>query len=123
MSKTERMELCRQQRRNATAAEAFLWDLVRDRRFLGYKFRRQHPLGNFVADFYCPETRLAIELDGAVHAIQVSRDRARDAVLRSRRVSVLRITNEELLTDPLAALSRIEEAVEMISRKVEGSTP
>lgn len=111
MSRPERLRLCRQLRERQTSAEAFFWELVRDRRLLGRKFRRQHPLGNFVVDFYCPEIRLAVELDGGVHEAQIQRDRARDSFLAMRGVTVLRISNADLMDDPLAALDRIEKAL------------
>ena len=111
MSKTERMQLCRELRRHATSAEDLLWEFVRDRRLLGYKFRRQHPLGNFIVDCYCPQARLAIELDGPVHTLQRERDQARDAFLASRGVTALRITNDDLFADPVAALDRVEAAL------------
>ena len=53
-----------------TDAEARLWHLLRDRRFFGHKFRRQHSVENFILDFYCPEQHLAIELDGGQHGDQ-----------------------------------------------------
>ncbi len=111
MSRLERMQLCRQLRRVGTSAEGYFWEIVRDRRFLGRKFRRQHPLGNFVVDFYCPESLLAVEFDGGVHSAQVERDRARDALLTSRGVTLLRFANDELLLNPLAVLDRVEQTL------------
>ena len=58
------VELARELRKRQTSAEALLWQLLRDRRLLGYKFRRQHQFGDYVTDFYCREAGLAIELDG-----------------------------------------------------------
>ena len=60
----ELLERARALRREATDAERFLWSLLRNRQFLGLKFRRQHPLGGYIVDFYCHEARLGIELDG-----------------------------------------------------------
>ena len=111
MSKSERVELCRKLREHQTSAEGFFWELIRGRRFLGRKFRRQHPLGNFIVDFYCPEARVAIELDGDIHATQRQRDNARDSFLASRGVLVLRILNDDLLRDPLTVLDRVEAAL------------
>jgi len=84
---------------------------VRDRRFEGYKFRRQHPLGRFVADFYCPELRLAIELDGGIHTTQVERDRARDEIVAQHDTRVVRIRNEGFLADPEATLAELSDLV------------
>jgi very-short-patch-repair endonuclease len=64
----------RELRTRQTPAESILWDALRGRRLAGLKFRRQHPIGTFVVDFCCPDRRLAIELDGPVHAEQREHD-------------------------------------------------
>jgi very-short-patch-repair endonuclease len=96
-------------RTEPTGAEAVLWDALRDRRLGGAKFRRQHALGTFVLDFYCPAARLCIEVDGEVHddADQQVRDEARSRVLAAHRIRVLRIRNDAVLTDLGAVLRRI----------------
>lgn len=76
-------EQARQLRREMTPAERVLWDRLRNRRFLGLKFRRQHPLGRFIADFYCAEHRLVIELDGDVHLARREYDQARTNALQN----------------------------------------
>jgi very-short-patch-repair endonuclease len=96
-----------------TPAERHLWDLLRNREFSGLKFRRQHPLGTFIADFYCPKLRVAIELDGAVHDDSETRqrDRQRDELLAGRGVRVLRISNTQLETDPQGTLALLLEVL------------
>ncbi len=106
-----RRALCRELRQKQTPAEQFFWELVRDRRFEGYKFRRQHPLGTFITDFYCPELRLAVELDGGIHATQAERDQARDEILAQQGIRVVRIRNQELLADPEATLARLSDLI------------
>lgn len=88
----------RQLRREATTAESLLWELLRDRRLLGRKFRRQHPIGQFIADFFCDDARLIIEIDGAVHRepTQQERDRLREEILREHGFAILRFTNEQI---------------------------
>ena len=61
------LELARELRKRQTSAETLLWQLLRDRRLLGFKFRRQHQFGNYVTDFYCREAALVIECDGSAH--------------------------------------------------------
>jgi very-short-patch-repair endonuclease len=61
------LDRCRELRRAATDAEGVLWRCLRARRFAGFKFRRQHPCGPFIVDFYCARRRLAVELDGGQH--------------------------------------------------------
>ena len=84
-------------RKNPTPAEKLLWERLRDRKPGGFKFRRQHPLlGRFVVDFYCPEGRLVIELDGGVHRLRVEEDRIRQAELERAGYRVLRFGNDEV---------------------------
>src|SRR5260370_20311655 len=60
-------DLARELRERQTPAEALLWQLLRNRRLLGFKFRRQHQFGDYIADFYCHEARMVIECDGSAH--------------------------------------------------------
>ena len=88
----------RQLRRDSTPAERYAWTLLRNRRMLGLKFRRQHVLEGFIVDFYCPAQRLVLELDGAPHDLpaQAAYDRARRAWLEQLGYRVVRIRNAEL---------------------------
>jgi very-short-patch-repair endonuclease len=74
-----------------------LWEELRGRRLDGLKFRRQHPVGPFVIDFCCAERRLAIELDGAVHASQRDHDAQREAILTAAGYRVMRFPNGAVL--------------------------
>jgi very-short-patch-repair endonuclease len=85
----------RRLRRNATKAEKTLWRLLRDRRLTGFKFRRQVPIGPYIADFVCYEAKLVVELDGSQHA-ESMRDMVRDDELYRRGFRVLRIWNNDL---------------------------
>ena len=88
-------------RRNPTRAEDRLWAWLRNRRFDGHKFRRQHPVGRYIVDFYCPRRKLAIELDGlqhdAVWMIDYENERTRE--LQSRGIAIVRIPNDLLIRD------------------------
>jgi len=86
----------RQLRRNSTDVEMKLWQKLRNRQ-LGVDFRRQHPAGPFVLDFYAPALRLAIECDGGQHAQAEAKDRQRDAWLAERGVIVLRFWNSDVV--------------------------
>lgn len=96
------IERARKLRQDATAAEDAAWRLLRNRVKLGTKFRRQHPIGSYVVDFYCAERRLAIELDGSVHSqpSQLRKDEEKEQFLRRAGVRVLRISNGWVLEDP-----------------------
>ena len=93
-----RRDVPRHLRRKQTAAERIAWSLLRRRRMLGLKFRRQHPVAGFVLDFYCAELRLAIELDGCVHddPQQRARDAERTRRLEALRIQVVRIPNSRV---------------------------
>lgn len=86
---------------------------------MGLKFRRQHPLKNFVADFYCSEKGLVIEVDGSVHSKEMAKDydEARTKELESMDVTVLRFTNTEVETSMPAVLNRIKESVTTTNKK------
>jgi very-short-patch-repair endonuclease len=104
-----KLEAARRLRREATPAEAVLWEALRGRRLNGLKFRRQQPLLGFVTDFYCEELNLAIELDGSVHHSTDAKahDSEREAVLKGAGIKVLRFTNEAVLKDLTAVLKSI----------------
>ena len=104
-------EQARQLRREMTPAERVLWDRLRNRRFLGLKFRRQHPLGRFIADFYCAEHRLVIELDGGVHLARREYDQARTNALQNYGYRVLRFSNDAVLQCLDEVLATIAAAV------------
>jgi very-short-patch-repair endonuclease len=101
--------MARELRKRATPPEQLLWELLRNRRLSGLKFRRQHPLGGFVADFYCAAAQLIIELDGAVHQepTQQERDRVRQQVLQMYGIACLRFTNREVFQHTEQVLQRI----------------
>jgi very-short-patch-repair endonuclease len=100
-------------RRQTTDAEATIWRYLRDRRFDGFKFRRQHACGPYILDFFCPERRLAIELDGGQHfepAVQQN-DQRRTAFLRARGIWVLRFNNDQVFLETDAVLEAIARAL------------
>ncbi|MFL6851874.1 MAG: endonuclease domain-containing protein [Sphingomicrobium sp.] len=88
--------------------EVRLWALLR-RSPGGVRFRRQHPIGPYVADFYCPAAKLVIEIDGMIHdqPKSVVRDRARDDYLRLLGLDVIRIRAAEVLADPVTIADRL----------------
>ena len=90
----------RRGRRDPTLPEAIFWRMLRDRRLEGLKFRRQLPLGPYIADFACPAIRLILELDGGVHVLRAERDATRDAWLTAKGWTVMRFANEAVLTNP-----------------------
>ena len=95
-----------------------MWKYVRDRRFLGLKFRRQHPFGNYILDCFCEELNLVIELDGAPHmgAPMQELDAARTRFMQSRGLTVIRVENDEFLRETREVFDRIERLVLSLRR-------
>jgi very-short-patch-repair endonuclease len=102
--------MARALRRKASATERLLWDLLRDRRLDGLKFRRQVPVGPYVADFLCHRHRLIIEADGPFHE-NAKGDAARDAWLQLQGYRVLRFSNSAIQNDRYAVLDAVLQAV------------
>lgn len=101
----------RELRKNQTVYEARLWKYLRNRKLHGFKFRRQHPLGPFIADFYCVEVRLVVELDGGYHYSddQQEYDQHRDQYMKDANIRVLRIQNDELNKNIHQVLKKITD--------------
>lgn len=108
--KTEKLERAQDMRRRMTPAETRLWQRLRAGRLDGYHFRRQQVIGPFIADFYCHQVDLVVEVDGSVHQNQVEYDLARDRYLQERGLHVLRFTNQAVERNLEAVLSEILEA-------------
>jgi len=110
----ELFERARKLRQVETNAEKILWERLRNRKLKGFKFRRQHPIAYFIADFYCHEARLVIEIDGGVHNIHPQKecDEDRTAILQSFGIKVVRFTNKE-----------IERALESVLKKIADILP
>jgi len=89
-----------------TQPERTLWALLR-RNELGWHFRRQHPVGPYILDFYCAAAKLAVEVDGPVHQEQTDRDRRRTAWLEQEGFRVIRFSSEEVEARPAAVLATI----------------
>jgi adenine-specific DNA methylase/very-short-patch-repair endonuclease len=106
------LQRARELRRQQTPTESILWECLRDRRLLSAKFRRQHNIGQYIADFYCHDARLVIELDGAVHQTQQDRDIDRDEWMQANGFRVLRFTNPE-----------VEENLEIVLEAIAANLP
>ena len=100
-------ERARQLRRPLTPAEVILWRELRGRRLGGFKFRRQQPIGPYIADFFCPAAKLVVELDGETHLGREEKDAARQAYLESLGYRVLRFWNPDVYDE----LEAVREAI------------
>jgi very-short-patch-repair endonuclease len=108
------LKFARELRGSHTDAENLLWMLLRDRRFCGLKFRRQHPIGGYILDFYCHEYKLAVELDGGGHAEeeQVTYDNERTKELEGAGIKVLRFWNDDVLRNTEVVLEALHGALD-----------
>ena len=103
------LDLSREFRKNPTLPEEFIWKCLRNRKFHGLKFRRQHVIGRYVADFCCVEAKLVLEIDGKTHeeADRIVYDRIRDEELSLRGFNVLRIKYSELCESPHTVFQKV----------------
>ncbi len=111
-------EFAKKLRDNPTDAEAFLWIFLQSNQLKGYRFKRQHPVKYFIADFYCHKAKLVIEVDGGYHTIpeQYEYDSNRDIELTQLGIKVLRFTNEEVLFE-------IDKVLEVIKKELNQTMP
>jgi len=111
-------------RKESTPSEVLLWKFLSNKGMCGYKFRRQHPIKGFVLDFYCPERKLAIEIDGKMHDNQIEHDKARQEILESIGIEFLRFRNTDVIYDIDMVLRKIKRnltSLDQNSNKNEGS--
>jgi very-short-patch-repair endonuclease len=103
----------RELRGRSTKAEQLVWAMLRNRRLAGLKFRRQHSIGQYIADFACVDRKVVIELDGKYHHDHEMQDAFRQRVLESEGFFVLRFSNDEVLEDTNAVGVAILRALGM----------
>ena len=109
--------ICRELRKNSTEAERIFWEKVRNKKFLGKKFYRQHPIFHditgketfFVADFYCFTVKLIIEIDGKYHKYRLKEDAERTKILNHLGLRVIRFSNNEIINNLEEALLKIKK--------------
>ena len=104
----------RELRRNQTDAEKMLWKQVRGKQLMGRKFFRQYSVGLYILDFYCPDLKLAVELDGGQHNDEEKKesDNVRSEYLQQQGINVIRFWNHEVLQQSEAVLAKIVEYIE-----------
>ena len=109
--------VCRDLRKNQTKAESIFWNIVRNRKFQNLKFLRQHPIFHditgkesfFIADFFCFEKNLVIELDGPIHKYSLKEDESRTEILNYLGLRVIRFSNEQIEKDVQGVLKYISD--------------
>jgi very-short-patch-repair endonuclease len=106
----DRIKSARLQRQTANSYEQLLWHLLRNRRRCQMKFRRQHPIGTYTADFYCAEARLVVDVDGAHHLTKKGRrhDAIRDRWIMEQGILVLRFRGKRIELETLEVCNEID---------------
>ena len=112
-NRTEYKERRQDLRNNATIAEQQLWQVLRNNQ-LGVKFRRQHGIGYYIADFYCPTLKLVLEVDGDSHFTEAAQqnDQIRDQYFQSLDIVVLRFTNQDVMQNLSSVHWQIQQVIE-----------
>ncbi|MFN8632382.1 MAG: endonuclease domain-containing protein [Chloroflexota bacterium] len=105
-----RRQASRDLRRRSTPSEQTLWVALRGHRLDGKQFRRQHPVGPYIVDFYCAQDRLIVEIDGDIHDTQREYDAERDDYLRSLGYALIRVTVDQVVNNLNDVLRRIRAA-------------
>lgn len=106
-------KLAKELRNTSTEAECMMWQLLRSEPFKKYNFRRQHPLADYIADFYCHPLKLVIELDGGIHlkTEQKQYDNFRDEDMQRLGITVLRFSNKQMDEESVAVKQNIEQII------------
>ena len=112
-------------RKEMTQAEAAVWGLLSSKKMLGYRFKAQHPIAIFIADFYCHELKLVIEIDGGIHRSKEQKDYdiGREAELERFDIRVIRFTNEEVENDIKQVRNKIESACRNLNSTHKSCSP
>ena len=124
-ARAESFALALQMRKNPTEAENVMWKLLRKFRRQGFPFRRQHPIEFYIADFYCHNLKLVIEVDGGIHSDEKikNHDEGRTGELERFGIKVIRFTNEEVLNETNRIYEEIDTIVKELAYKFDKFAP
>ena len=116
-------QLARNLRNQSTLSEILLWNELKGRRIKGYQFMRQKPIGKFIADFFCSELKLVLEIDGASHAnpIRQLKDEKKDGYLNSLGITVLRYDDDDVKTDISGVIDHLVDWIEVAEEIMNGA--
>ena len=106
-------------RRDMTATEKIIWDRVCKNQ-LGVRIRRQHPVWKFIADFYCHEVKLVIEIDGGIHLRPENKeyDISREIILKEFQIEIVRFTDDEVSNEPDLVIEKIKRTIDALKQKL-----
>ena len=105
----------RKLRNEPTDAEVIFWGLLKQH-FSGYRFKRQHPISQFIADFYCHKLKLVIEIDGSIHLSDEAKnsDKLRDEFMQTLNLKIIRFTNDEVIKNGEVVVGKLKDFIEKI---------
>lgn len=101
-------QLAKNLRKNSTLSEVLLWKCLKGRQIEGYRFHRQKPIGKYIVDFFCPDLRLAIEIDGSTHGDKIEEDEIRQKELEKIGIKFLRFTDSNIKNNCWAVVEEIK---------------
>ena len=104
--------IARKLRKNSTKAEIYLWNQLKTKRMMGYSFKRQKPIGEYIVDFYSPDLKLVIEIDGITHDYKMESDKARQKYLESLSLKLIRFKDSDVKHNLGAVISSLKELIE-----------
>ena len=112
-------KLARELRKDQTNAEKILWEKLNKNQIHGLKFRRQHPINKFIADFFCPKIKLVIEVDGSIHEIAEfhNHDEGRTDFFNDFGITLIRYTNEQIYTELDSTIRQINDISEKLLKE------
>jgi very-short-patch-repair endonuclease len=119
----EIFQIAERLRRDMTATEKIIWDRVCKKQLgvrIRVRIRRQHPVWKFIADFYCHEVKLVIEIDGGIHLSPENKeyDISRDIILKEFQIEILRFTNDEVTNETDLVIEKIKRTIETLKKKM-----
>jgi len=112
MTKADKIYLAREFRKNQTQTEQIMWEELRNRKFLNLKFKRQYLIEGYIVDFYCPELKLVIEIDGPIHLKQAKEDKLRQRDIEETGIKFIRFKNRDVIDDIEEVLNKLRAFIE-----------
>lgn len=104
--------IARKLRKNSTKSEIYLWNQLKTKKIMGYSFKRQKPIGEYIVDFYSPDLKLVIEIDGLTHDYKLESDKERQKYLESLSLKVIRFKDSDVKHNLEGVISSLKEVIE-----------
>lgn len=115
MSYREKKYLAKIYRKNPTKSEFIFWQKIRNKQFLNLKFKRQYIILGYIIDFYCPQYKLAIEIDGKIHEKNLKNDKKRQKIIEEKKIIFIRFNSEEIENNIGSVLEKIKKIIKTIN--------